>query len=111
MATKLVFGLGNIKVVCFGESDGVAYGVAFQVVPENHHINEKDVSVIGLPLGEMNPDVQLEFLRAESAQVVINKLVEVRDSLMEFEKGRPVKKSWRLKLADFLFRVSCVLGR
>ena len=81
---KLEFGYGNIFVTTYGDRD-VDYGVAFRIVPEKHAINESDPSVVGKTFEEVPHDLYFDFTKSESVQVVIDKLVMVRDSLREKE--------------------------
>ena len=81
---KLEFGNGNIFVTTYGDKD-VNYGVAFRIVPENHAINESDPSVVGKTFEEVPHDLYFDFTKSESVQVVIDKLVMVRDDLRDVE--------------------------
>lgn len=84
---KLEFGNGNINVMSYGDGN-VQYGVAFRIMPERHKINETEPeAVIGRTLEDVKPDLQMDFTKSESAQVVIDKLVIVRDSLRSVEVG------------------------
>ena len=89
---KLEFGNGNIFVTTYGDKD-VNYGVAFRIVPENHAINESDPSVVGKTFEEVPHDLYFDFTKSESVQVVIDKLVMVRDDLRAVEVEKHIEST------------------
>jgi len=81
---KLTFGDGKIGMACYGMGKALT-GVALTQHEEAHAIGEEDNSVIGLDVNDLNPVVVLEFKNSASAQVLIDMLVAVRDSLQVVE--------------------------
>jgi hypothetical protein len=78
---KLDFGDGKVSVgTCCDDQTGIEFMVAFVVNQKSQPVGERDLAAIGKTLGEISPAVIFNFYNAASAQVVIDKLVRVRDA-------------------------------
>jgi len=109
----LEFGRGNISVTSYGDED-VAYGVCFKIVPESHEINERDKSVMGKTVDEIAPDLKMEFAKSTSVQVVINKLLCVRDDLRAVEHRVQLTAfgvGIRARISNWLFNLACYISQ
>lgn len=84
----IYFGKGRITVTtCNDAGTGIEYMVAFVTHQKSQTIGGEDLSLVGKKLDEIKPAVIFEFTKAASAQVVIDKLIRVRDSLAVHEQG------------------------
>ena len=79
---KIKLGSGNVAVMTIQDQESkIDYGLAMKTHQERHEIGEEDFSVVGHMLSDVGADLVIEFTRWESVQVVIDKLIIVRDSL------------------------------
>lgn len=84
---RLEFGKGNVSVMaCHDEESGIEHVMAFAVHKKSCPIGEEDLTNVGKMIAEVNPAVVFEFSKPASVQVVIDKLIIIRDSLAAYEK-------------------------
>lgn len=79
---KIILGYGNVSVMTYREEGKkIDYGLALCIHPECHEIGEEDLESAGKPLNDVHPDLEIEFLNSASAQVFLEKVTLIRDSL------------------------------